>query len=103
MDRVRKTFGRRTSTASEYEPLHNSDEATALEGSAVLDGQDEVPFSWMEYYIFAILGMAMLWAWYVLNLPSSTCHPSPEPQLTLPPPQEHVPRRCTILRFPLCR
>lgn len=63
MDRVRKTFGRRASTASEYEPLHNPEEATALDGSAVLDGQDDVPFSWMEYYIFAILGMAMLWAW----------------------------------------
>jgi solute carrier family 29 (equilibrative nucleoside transporter), member 1/2/3 len=62
MDRIRSALGRRPSSASEYEPLH-PDEATALEGSAVLDGQSEVPFSWMEYSIFAVLGMAMLWAW----------------------------------------
>jgi equilibrative nucleoside transporter 1/2/3 len=67
MDRVRKTFGRRASNASEYEPLHDPDEATALDGSSVLEGQDEAPFSWMEYSIFAVLGMAMLWAWYVTN------------------------------------
>lgn len=63
MDRIRKTFARRPSVAEEYEPLHNPEEATALEGSTVLDGQDETPFSWLEYSIFAVLGMAMLWAW----------------------------------------
>ncbi|KAI5465681.1 nucleoside transporter-domain-containing protein [Mariannaea sp. PMI_226] len=64
MDRIRRAFARRPSIASsEYEPLTGSEEPTALEGSAVLDGQHEVPFSWMEYSIFALLGMAMLWAW----------------------------------------
>ena len=63
MDRVKRAFGRRTSTASEYEPLTGAEEANVLEGSAVLEGQHELPFSWMEYGIFALLGMAMLWAW----------------------------------------
>ncbi|KAF7547505.1 hypothetical protein G7046_g8980 [Stylonectria norvegica] len=63
MDRVKRALRRRTSTASEYEPLNSAEEATALEGSTVLDGQHDVPFSWVEYGIFALLGMAMLWAW----------------------------------------
>lgn len=68
MDRIRRAFSRRLSTASEYAPLTGSDayadaEATALEGSAVLDNQSVQPFSWLEYAIFALLGAAMLWAW----------------------------------------
>ncbi|KAF4987617.1 hypothetical protein FDECE_15358 [Fusarium decemcellulare] len=63
MDRVRRALGRRPSSASEYEPLTGAEEATALEGSAVLEGQHELPFSWIEYSIFALLGVAMLWAW----------------------------------------
>ncbi|KAM5351439.1 hypothetical protein ACJ41O_004162 [Fusarium nematophilum] len=63
MDRVRRALGRRPSSASEYEPLTGVEEATALEGSAVLEGQNDLPFSWMEYSIFGLLGVAMLWAW----------------------------------------
>lgn len=53
----------RAASAAEYEPLTDPEEATALEGSAILDGQGDVPFSWTEYNIFVLLGMAMLWAW----------------------------------------
>lgn len=57
-------LGRRSSNGThEYEPLTGSEEPTALEGSTVLEGQDEVPFSRFEYGIFVLLGMAMLWAW----------------------------------------
>lgn len=65
LDRARKTFGRRESTgAQEYEPLNgSSEEPTALDGSSILSGQGEVPFSWVEYGIFMLLGVAMLWAW----------------------------------------
>ncbi|KAH7170424.1 nucleoside transporter-domain-containing protein [Dactylonectria macrodidyma] len=63
MERVRRALTRRLSTASEYAPLTGNDEPTALEGSAVLLGQHELPFSWMEYSVFALLGVAMLWAW----------------------------------------
>lgn len=63
MDRIRRALTRRLSTASEYAPLTGNEEPTALEGSAILQGQHELPFSWMEYGVFALLGMAMLWAW----------------------------------------
>ncbi|KAF5023994.1 hypothetical protein F66182_3940 [Fusarium sp. NRRL 66182] len=62
MERVRRALGRQPST-SEYEPLTGNEEATPLEGSTQLEGQHELPFSWMEYGIFALLGIAMLWAW----------------------------------------
>jgi solute carrier family 29 (equilibrative nucleoside transporter), member 1/2/3 len=64
LDRARKALGRRPSAESqEYEPLTGSEEFAALEGSTVLEPQAEVPFSWLEYGIFALLGVAMLWAW----------------------------------------
>ncbi|KAJ4166948.1 hypothetical protein NW765_008874 [Fusarium oxysporum] len=65
MERVRKALGRQHSSTStsEYEPLTGTEEATPLEGSTVLEGQHELPFSWIEYSIFALLGVAMLWAW----------------------------------------
>ncbi|KAF4452551.1 hypothetical protein F53441_4663 [Fusarium austroafricanum] len=65
MERVRKALGRRHSSTStsEYEPLTGNEEATPLEGSTELEGQHDLPFSWAEYSIFALLGVAMLWAW----------------------------------------
>ncbi|KAH7252239.1 nucleoside transporter-domain-containing protein [Fusarium tricinctum] len=65
MERVRRALGRQNSSTStsEYEPLTGNEEATPLEGSTVLEGQHELPFSWVEYSIFALLGVAMLWAW----------------------------------------
>lgn len=67
MERVRKALGRQHSSTStsEYEPLTGTEEATPLQGSTVLEGQHELPFSWIEYGIFALLGVAMLWAWWV--------------------------------------
>ncbi|ODA78820.1 hypothetical protein RJ55_06204 [Drechmeria coniospora] len=51
----------------EYEPLagvdnHAGHEGDVLEASLVLDRHD-VPFSRIEYGIFAFLGLSMLWAW----------------------------------------
>lgn len=74
MDRSRP-IGR--SQAEEYEPLATSDDA-ALESSAILRDTDLIPFSWIEYSIFGILGVAMLWAWYALSVP--TLSPKPQPQ-----------------------
>jgi solute carrier family 29 (equilibrative nucleoside transporter), member 1/2/3 len=61
MDRLRQWLHAKPGPEEEYQPL--TEEPRALEGSAPLDGQDEIPFSWLEYGIFALLGMAMLWAW----------------------------------------
>lgn len=72
MERIRKMFGQAPAASAEYEPLHDPNEPTTLEGSAVLEGQDELPFSWIEYSVFGLLGMAMLWAWYVFT--SCTLH-----------------------------
>lgn len=51
----------------EYEPLrHSSDDVgdrdeTADEGDVC--ETNEPPFSWFEYAIFLMIGVAMLWAW----------------------------------------
>lgn len=74
MDRIKGLFrgrhgnkdGRDTDPA-EYEPLRTSGDDVAEE--AQQEGQEggyataAVPFSWFEYTIFALVGVAMLWAW----------------------------------------
>lgn len=60
----------RDANPDEYEPLRTStdnvrDTENASEGAG--DGETskpaEAPFSWLEYTIFALVGVAMLWAW----------------------------------------
>ncbi|KJZ72172.1 hypothetical protein HIM_08437 [Hirsutella minnesotensis 3608] len=81
MDRARRALGRKSSDAAEYEPLtgdpdaesptlEHPDDAQHVPAYADLDDDldagaepDEPPFSWLEYAIFAFLGVAMLWAW----------------------------------------
>ena len=84
MDRVRAFFAPAKASADEYEPLADDDSAT-LEGSVY---EDSAPFSWIEYSIFALIGVAMLWAWYVpaqtlvgqySNKPLGTCSSRPLP------------------------
>lgn len=57
---------------AEYEPLHASRNDAIEAGDLAYDGDSdadvlnktvETPFSWFEYTIFALLGVAMLWAW----------------------------------------
>ena len=63
MERIKKSLrGQPKPDQREYEAV--PEEPTALDGSVVLEGSDEVPFSWVEYSIFTLLGVAMLWAWY---------------------------------------
>lgn len=64
MDRIRSFFQKKE-VEQEYAPL--TEETQFLEGTTSAEGEDEVPFSWVEYGIFALLGVAMLWAWYVLR------------------------------------
>ena len=52
----------------EYAPL--TEEPRELEGSTDQEGEtfeSDVPFSWFEYSVFAIIGVAMLWAWYAIH------------------------------------
>ncbi|KAM0334344.1 hypothetical protein ACHAQA_001369 [Verticillium albo-atrum] len=61
MDRIRDFF-RQKKVNEEYRPI--AGDGVAMEGSALLeDDREGVPFSWFEYSIFTLLGMAMLWAW----------------------------------------
>jgi solute carrier family 29 (equilibrative nucleoside transporter), member 1/2/3 len=62
MDRVKRFFG---PPQQPYEPI---DDRPHEDGDSVEEdfesGQEEQPFSWVEYFIFMLLGVAMLWAWY---------------------------------------
>ncbi|KAH8890795.1 hypothetical protein GQ53DRAFT_746982 [Thozetella sp. PMI_491] len=60
MESIRAFFAPKKASAEEYEPL--TDDSQTLEGSTY-EREDENPFSWFEYFIFAVLGVAMLWAW----------------------------------------
>ncbi|KAI1353138.1 putative nucleoside transporter protein [Xylaria sp. FL0043] len=59
MDRLRSLFQKREADEQEYRPLYDEGAALRVES----DDENEVPFSWVEYGIFAVLGVAMLWAW----------------------------------------
>lgn len=64
MDRVRQIFERENSRAS-YERLEGGSEG--VDGVPIEQSEDQ-PFSWVDYSIFVLLGVAMLWAWYTTNL-----------------------------------
>ncbi|PHH54367.1 Equilibrative nucleoside transporter 1 [Ceratocystis fimbriata CBS 114723] len=50
------------SSGAEYEPLY--EEPTPLEDDVHGDRSDGgAPFSWLEYWLFVVIGMAMLWPW----------------------------------------
>lgn len=58
----------RDADPDEYAPLRDpGDDASSDDGDISDDGElfdaAEVPFSWLEYTIFAMVGVAMLWAW----------------------------------------
>lgn len=59
MERIRSLFAPAKASADEYEPL-TDDDSGAVEGSTYEEG---LPFSWIDYSIFALIGVAMLWAW----------------------------------------
>ena len=62
MDRIRKIF----KTKPAYEPIQNGagdDESETYRGSDDGLTVDDNPFAWIEYSIFLLLGIAMLWAW----------------------------------------
>jgi equilibrative nucleoside transporter 1/2/3 len=61
MDRIRSLFASRV----HYEPIENEVDVDGV-GVPEEDEGEAVPprtFSWLEYFIFLLLGIAMLWAW----------------------------------------
>ncbi|KAK1750740.1 nucleoside transporter-domain-containing protein [Echria macrotheca] len=68
MDRIKSIFNPpKALHDGEYEPLNDgfTDDSGTIEGSVYedYDAEEEAPFSWIEYAIFALIGVAMLWAW----------------------------------------
>ena len=62
MDRLKNMF----QSAPDYEPIQeqpHEDEHGSLSDETEHD-EDTPAFSWIEYSIFLLLGVAMLWAWY---------------------------------------
>jgi hypothetical protein len=65
MDRVRRLFNPRQN----YQPIERAqdDESGSEPASEEAFEPTENPFSQVEYWIFLLLGVAMLWAWLVLE------------------------------------
>jgi equilibrative nucleoside transporter 1/2/3 len=61
MDRLRRVFGDDTPEQA-YEPLEGGSERP--DGEHIEDTAAQ-QFSWTDYSVFLLLGIAMLWAWYV--------------------------------------
>lgn len=60
-----------------YEPMREDDEPDDVESRSLLSqdrSKDRLTpaFSRLEYAIFLVMGVAMLWAWYVLVIVSSS-------------------------------
>lgn len=62
IDRLRAIF-RKSIDDQEYEPLADNEEE--VRRPVLVKPDDEEPFSYIEYWTFLLLGIAMLWAWYV--------------------------------------
>ncbi|CCC10590.1 unnamed protein product [Sordaria macrospora k-hell] len=61
MDRIKNFLTPVKATDEEYEPL--TDDSSTLGEEEGETYPDQAPFSWIEYSIFALIGVAMLWAW----------------------------------------
>lgn len=78
---LRKPYSSNEIDDQEYEQLVAGDDTDAEsrdDGSTLRDPPEETPFYWLEYAVFVLLGVAMLWAWLVPSSPpisSSTRQP----------------------------
>jgi equilibrative nucleoside transporter 1/2/3 len=59
MDKARRLLQRKPS----YEPIAEASDRTRGTEDDFRKPQKEVSYSWIDYSIFVILGIAMLWAW----------------------------------------
>jgi hypothetical protein len=70
MDRIRNLFKAKQS----YEPIHeyqDNPDISSEDGVEDAFDSEEKAFSQLEYWIFLLMGVAMLWAWYGLPSHSS--------------------------------
>lgn len=64
MDRLRRAFGDDVPEQL-YEPLEGGSERP--DGEHIEDMEPQ-KFSWPDYAVFLLLGVAMLWAWYAVTI-----------------------------------
>ena len=62
MDKISRTVSSWWQRNGDYEPIDIVESDGALEETDDVEDKPP-PFSWVEYLIFGLLGMAMLWAW----------------------------------------
>lgn len=66
IERLRATLRSQKVRGDEYEQLVGRDDEEGGVDDITLQealALEEKPFSWVEYGVFLILGVAMLWAW----------------------------------------
>lgn len=64
MDHIRRWF--QPDPPASYQPVEDAGEADDFENRSLLSQSSHVPpLSRVEYGIFFLLGVSMLWAWYV--------------------------------------
>ena len=68
MERLKRLVKAQQPPEADYEPIPND----GLHGSDASEEEQEVktPFSWVEYSVFFLLGVAMLWAWWAPRISS---------------------------------
>jgi hypothetical protein len=62
MERIRSVFRRQKVDEERYARLPGDERQDTDDGVGQTE-QVESPMSWLEYSIFALIGVAMLWAW----------------------------------------
>jgi hypothetical protein len=63
MERLRSAFRRLKVDEEQYARLPEDELQESSEDVAEGTGEVVPPMSWLEYSIFALIGVAMLWAW----------------------------------------
>lgn len=63
MDRLRRSMRQHSLVGSSYQPI--SPDQDDDQDTTINQNRAETPFSWIDYGVFLLLGISMLWAWYV--------------------------------------
>ncbi|KAL2124324.1 hypothetical protein VTJ04DRAFT_689 [Mycothermus thermophilus] len=64
MDRIRAWLTPAKASTTDYEPLAGNEPGSLEDAASRSHGAQ--PFSWLEYSVFGLIGVAMLWAWNML-------------------------------------
>lgn len=82
--------------------MENADETNDVENrSLISQSRSATPFSRFEYGVFFLLGVSMLWAWYVSSQGELCCVESARELTNGFNLQEHVPCSGAVLPAPI--